>query len=91
MTSSMTVSRHLSIMVNNISSYCVLCCAARLSGFLVPVASSNGEVIVDVSMLNFIPATEYKLSCHVENTLGNRGSVESMLKLQYDIIYDTVL
>ena len=57
----------------------------KSSGYSVPVVQLSGSTTVSVTFFNLVPATNYSVFCHIEDSLANKGSLDSMLSLQEEI------
>ena len=54
----------------------------KSSGYSVPVAQESVESTVHLTIRNLVAATSYNVYCHIEDALGNRGSLESVIELE---------
>lgn len=57
----------------------------KSSGYSVAVAQQTGPTTGIVSISNLIAATNYSVYCHIEDSLANKGSVESMLEMKREV------
>ena len=57
----------------------------KSSGYSVPVIQQARATTVSVTFFNLVPATNYSVFCHIEDSLANKGSLDSMLSLLEEI------